>query len=49
MTHKKNYLKPEVEVLALILEESVLTGSTLVDGNTSGENITWGEEFDPWK
>ena len=48
MTNMKNYLKPEVEVLALILEESVLTGSTLVNGNASGENITWGDEYDPW-
>lgn len=47
MTKTKNYLTPEVEIIALNLEGSVLAGSTTVDG-ASGENITWGDEFDPW-
>lgn len=49
MTKDKIYEKPQLEVLALAIEGSVLAGSTLVDGNASGEGITWGDEFDPWK
>lgn len=47
MTKDKIYEKPQLEVLALAIEGSVLAGSTLVDG-ASGEDITWGETFDPW-
>ena len=48
MTKNKIYETPQLEVLALAIEGSVLSGSTLVNG-ASGENITWGDEFDPWK
>ena len=48
MTKNKIYETPELEVLALAVEGSVLAGSTLADGAT-GEGITWGNEFDPWK
>ena len=45
---KKNYLEPEVKIIALHLEGSVLSGSTLID-DLSGEDIKFGDEFDPWK
>ena len=48
MTKNKIYEKPELEVLALAVEGSVLAGSTLANGNASGEDIKWGDTFDPW-
>ena len=48
MTNNKIYQEPEVKVVNLCFEGSVLVGSVQQDGNASGEDITWGDEFDPW-
>ena len=48
MTKTNFYEKPEVKELNLCFEGSVLAGSVLEDANASGENITWGDQFDPW-
>ena len=48
MTNNKIYQEPEVKVVALCFEGSVLVGSVQTGGNASGEDITWGDEFDPW-
>ena len=44
---KKIYQEPEMKVVALHLEGSVLSGSTVLEGLT-GEDITYGDEFNPW-
>lgn len=36
-----NYIKPEMEMISLYSEGTVLTGS--------GENVTFGDEFEAWK
>lgn len=36
-----NYIKPELEMISLYSEGTVLTGS--------GENVTFGDEFEAWK
>ena len=43
----KNYIKPEMEIVAVHLEGAVLSGSVITGGAT-GEGITLGDEFDPW-
>jgi hypothetical protein len=43
----KNYIKPEVDIIAVHLEGAVLSES-LTTGGSTGENINWGDEFDPW-
>ena len=48
MNIPNNYSEPEVKVVELSLEGCVLAGSTQVEGNASGEDITWGDTFDPW-
>lgn len=48
MTDNKIYQEPEVKVVTLCFEGSVLVGSVQQDGNASGEDITWGNEYDPW-
>ena len=48
MTNNKFYQEPEVKVVNLCFEGCVLAGSVQQDGNASGEDITWGNEFDPW-
>ena len=46
---KKDYLAPEVTEISLHLESSVLSGSyEFTTGNSTGEGVTWGDEFDPW-
>lgn len=40
MTKNKIYETPQLEEVALDVEGAVLAAS--------GENITWGDEFDPW-
>lgn len=44
----KIYQEPEVKVVALHLEGSVLSGSTLRENSASGEDATLGDIFDPW-
>lgn len=44
----KDYQSPGVSLISLDLEGSVLSGSTLRDGTAAGENIIFGDEFDPW-
>lgn len=46
MTKSKIYVEPEVEIIAICLEGNVLAGSSTT-GKSSGEGITWGDEFDP--
>ena len=48
MTNKKIYQEPEVKVITLCFEGSVLVGSVQAGGNASGEDITWGDSHDPW-
>lgn len=48
MTKNKIYLEPEVRVVELCLEGAVLSGSDPTRIDVTGENITWGDEFDPW-
>lgn len=48
MTKNKIYLEPEVRVVELSLEGSVLAGSVQKEVGASGEDITWGDQFDPW-
>lgn len=42
MTDNKIYQEPEVKVVTLCFEGSVLVGSV------QGEDVTIGDEFDPW-
>jgi hypothetical protein len=42
------YSAPEVKVVQIHLEGSVLSGSVLKEGTASGEDITFGDVFDPW-
>ena len=42
----KNYIKPELEMIS-VCSEGVLAAS--VEGKASGEGVTFGTEFDPWK
>jgi hypothetical protein len=46
MTNNKIYQEPEVKVVNLCFEGSVLVGS--VQGGAKGEDVTVGEEYDPW-
>ena len=48
MTKNKNYQEPEVSVVSLDLEGSVLAGSVLKEGTATGEDVTYGDVFDPW-
>ena len=48
MTNNKIYQEPEVKVVKLCFEGCVLAGSVQTGGNASGEDITWGDEYDPW-
>jgi hypothetical protein len=43
----KNYIKPEVEIVAVHLEGAVLSGSAF--GEATGEDATWGNQFNPWE
>ena len=44
-----NYFKPEVEVIS-VYSEGVLAASTVQQsGSATGEGITLGSEFNPWK
>lgn len=47
MTKKEFYQKPEVNVIGISLENSVLSGS-YEKGIGSGEDILLEEEYDPW-
>lgn len=44
---KKIYQEPEMKVVALHLEGSVLSASTILN-EMSGEDITYGDEVNPW-
>ena len=46
MNKNKNYSEPEVRVVELSLEGCVLAGS--VQSGASGEDITYGDEYNPW-
>lgn len=46
MTNNKIYQEPEVKVVDLCFEGCVLVGS--VQGGASGEDVTVGDEHDPW-
>ena len=46
MKNEKNYVKPELEMLQVFNEGSVLTQSTF--GNGSGEGISFGDQVNPW-
>jgi hypothetical protein len=46
MNKNKNYSEPEVRVVELSLEGCVLAGSVQI--GASGEDITYGDEFNPW-
>ena len=48
MTKNKIYQEPEVKVVTLCFEGSVLVGSVQTEMGATGENITYGDEFDPW-
>lgn len=48
MTKNKNYQEPEVSVVSLDLEGSVLAGSVQRNGTATGEDVTYGDVFDPW-
>ena len=48
MTKNKIYLEPEVRVIELSHEGSVFAGSVQKEVGASGEDITWGDQFDPW-
>lgn len=43
----KNYIKPEVDIIAVHLEGAVLNASTIIGGST-GEDVTYGDEYNPW-
>ena len=43
----KNYIKPEMEIVEIHLEGAVLSASTVL--GASGEDIDFGDEFNPWK
>lgn len=43
----KNYIKPEVDIIAVHLEGAVLNASTITGGST-GEDVTFGDEYNPW-
>ena len=46
MKNEKNYVKPELEMLQVYNEGSVLTQSS--KGNGSGEGISFGDQVNPW-
>jgi hypothetical protein len=48
MTKNKIYLEPEVRVVELCLEGAVLSGSDPTSASATGEEISWGTEFNPW-
>ena len=43
------YSAPEVKVVQIHLEGSVLSGSVLREGTASGEDLTLGDVFNPWE
>lgn len=45
---KKIYQEPEMSVITLGLDSSVLTGSVQYSYSPEGEDATWGSEYNPW-
>lgn len=49
MSKKSIYQEPEVSVIALCLDSSVMAGSVAYSTDAiSGEEVIWGTEFNPW-
>lgn len=48
MTQRKIYQEPQVNVIELSLEGSILADSVQKTLWSIGEDVTFGEEFNPW-